>query len=278
MPTFANAALHVALERGDDVALMESHPQQILDDEPEHDGRTTDESNRVLDWNRYSRLLEETANHAHVSRPWFSSTIGVQRIGVCSIIVRAIDGEMAFHSGRSLPLVKLRHVHQLIWRFRAVEDLYASVLFAVCERVDDHGAQRDEADSTGNKDEVLAAILFHRKAVAVGSAHRELVAGLERMQRRGATAHLPDGKECFLLGGTGRKRGWELTHPEKRHLGELSRKKAPEGALFGRVFKVPEECIHFLNLVHDAIKHRDLRQIHVLNSIWEARRWRRALD
>ena len=69
----------------------------------------------VLDRNLHARFLEKAADHPHVSSPFFGRTI-----------VRTIDGEMAFDAGRPLPLAKLRHIHQLIRRLRAVEDLDAA--------------------------------------------------------------------------------------------------------------------------------------------------------
>ena len=143
------------------------------------------------------------------------------------------------------------------------------------ERVHDAGAERDQADSARNEHEVLAAIILHRESVAVGAAYRELVARLQRMQRRGATAHLPDRKERLILSGTGWKRGWKLAHSEKRDLRKLARQKATEGFLFRSILKVPIESLHFMNLIHDAIEHCDFGQINVLDHVWNGDcRWR----
>ena len=96
-----------------------------------------------------------------------------------------------------------------------MEYLYTAVVFSIRDGVHDGGAQRNEADASGNKHEVAAAILFHGEAVAVGSANGKLIPGLERMKGRGTTANLPDGKERFALGGARRERSGKLARAKQ---------------------------------------------------------------
>ena len=97
-------------------------------------------------------------------------------------VVSAIDRQIAFHAGGLLPFMKVGHVHQLVRRFCPMKDLYLLIFIAVIERVHDAGAQRNETDSAGNKDEILSVILLHGKSIAVRTTNRKMISGPQPMQ------------------------------------------------------------------------------------------------
>src|ERR1035438_10245666 len=84
----ADTAFHVTLQRRDDVALLKTHSQQILDDEAEHHRRSAHEGHRIFERHRNAGLLEQAAHHADITRP----AIGC-----------AIHREMALHARCLLP-------------------------------------------------------------------------------------------------------------------------------------------------------------------------------
>ena len=159
--------------------------------------------------------------------------------------------------GVLLPLEQLGHIHQFFRCFCAVKNLDALILGAIRKRVNDGRAQRNQPNAAGDEHQVLAVILFHREAVAVRPAHRELVAGLELVKRRCATSDLPDGEESLVFGGTGRQGSGELAYAKQRNLGKLAGAEVLEGALLARVLKVPAEGLDLVDLIDHAVEHRD---------------------
>ena len=140
------------------------------------------------------------------------------------------------------------------------------IFVPVLERIDDAGAQRNQSDAARDEHQVLAIVILHREAVAIGAAHGELFAGLQLMKRRSATADLADGEEGLVLGGAGRQRGRELAHPKQRHLGKLARAKPLELPLLLRVLEMPVKRPHLRDVVRHPVENRDLRQIDVFGS------------
>jgi hypothetical protein len=169
-------------------------------------------------------------------------------------VAGAVHGEMTLHAAGLLPRAQIRQVHQFARSFGAVKDLDAPVTRPVLERIDDAGAQGNKPDAAGDKGQVHAFVILHRKSVAVRAAHGEGVAGLEPMKGGGATAHLPDGEKGLVLGGAGRKRGWKFAHAEEGNLGELSGPEVLELRLRRRVLEAPVKRLHLRNVLHHPVQ------------------------
>src|SRR5581483_79176 len=195
MAALADSTFHITLQRGNDVPLCKSHCEQVLDHKSEHHWRTTDKRDGVLNRNLDAGLLEQAAYDTDMPAPLF---------------VSPIDRDMALNAGRHRPFIEVGRVHQLAGHLGPMENLYAPVLLPVFHGVYDRGPQWDQADSSGNKDQVFPFVILHGKSIAVWPAYSKFVAWFQLVQRGRTAAHFPHREEGFVLCRAGRQRGGKL--------------------------------------------------------------------
>ncbi len=249
MAAFANAALHVPLQRRDDVALLETKVQKVLDDETEHDRRTAHERYRVVHIHRDARLLEQGTHHADVAR--------VAGAG-------AVNSEIKFRPAL-LPHLQVLGVHQRLGVLGPVEDLHVLELVTVGKDVDNGGTQRDQTDTPGDDDDVLAVVRFHRKPVAKRPPERKLVTRLVLLERVGADPYPSQCEEGLPFRRGRRKRQGEFTLARNRHQAEHARAEGrEEPLLILGVLKVPLHRLDLGNLVVQGVDDGYLGQIDIL--------------
>ncbi len=133
------------------------------------------------------------------------------------------------------------------------------------QRIDDARAQGNETDATGDKNEVSAFVILHRKTVAIRSADGELVAGLELMEGGGAGADLANGEEGLFFIRAWREGGGEFADAEHGNLSELSRAKAFKLRLRRGILKTPVKCLHVRDVIHHPVQHRHFGQVSIFS-------------